>query len=134
MKQYLLDTNVILRYLTNDLPSQAEKVKSYLIRAKNDQISIETRKITVIEVLFQLKNWYGLGRSEAADKILTFFSPEWVILEDKSLIFEALRIYKSKNIDIVDIILHLEAMKLGKNVLTFDKDFKKFDSKINTTP
>ena len=134
MKQFLLDTNVILRYLSNDLPSQAEKVKNYLVMAKNDQISIETKKLTVIEVLFQLKNWYGLDRNEAANKVLTFFSPEWVGLEDKSLIFEALRIYKSKNMDIVDIILYLEAVKSGKNVLTFDKDFEKFDSKVNKTP
>lgn len=134
MKQFLLDTNVILRYLTNDVPSQAEKVKNYLIRAKNGQISIEARKIIVIEVLFQLKNWYGLDKNEAADKVLTFFSPEWMGLEDKSLIFEALRIYKSKNIDFVDIILYLEAGKSGKSILTFDRDFEKLDSKVSKTP
>ena len=134
MKQFLLDTNVILRYLTNDVPSQAEKVKNYLIKAKNGQISIEATKIVVIEVLFQLKNWYGLNKSEAADKVLTFFSPEWMELEDKSLIFEALRIYKSKNIDFVDIILYLEAGKLGKSILTFDRDFEKLDSKVSKTP
>ena len=99
------------------------------IKAKNGQISIETRKIIVIEVLFQLKNWYGLDKGEAVDKILTFFSPEWMGLEDKSLIFEALRIYKSKNIDIIDIILHLEAIKSGKGILTFDRDFEKLDRK-----
>lgn len=134
MKQFLLDTNVILRYLTNDIPSQAEKVNNYLIKAKKSQIGIEVRKIIVIEVLFQLKNWYGLDRSEAADKLLTFFSPEWIGLEDKSLIFEALRIYKEKNIDFVDVILHLEAIKLGKSILTFDKDFEKFDFKVSRTP
>lgn len=134
MKQFLLDTNVILRYLTNDVSSQAEKVKRYLMKAKEGRICVETTKIIVIEVLFQLENWYSLNRSEAADKVLTFFSPEWMGLEDKSLIFEALRIYKSKNIDFIDIILHLEAMKLGKNVLTFDKDFEKFDPKASKTP
>ena len=37
MKRFLLDTNVFLRVLLNDLPSQADQVEKFIKEAKRDK-------------------------------------------------------------------------------------------------
>ena len=130
----ILDTNIILRYLTNDVPSQAEKVKKRFQEATSGKFQIEILPITVVEIIYQLENWYNLTKEETCKKLLALFSPDWMIVREKGIIFEALNLYRLKNIDYVDLLLFVTAKNNKNHLLSFDKDFDKLSPKIRLEP
>ena len=134
MKSVLLDTNIILRYLTNDVPAQAEKVKKRFLEADEGKFQFEILPLTVVEMIYQLENWYELSREEACRKILTLFSPDWMVVKEKEVIFEVLNIYRLNKIDLVDLIIWTTAENENKKLLSFDKDFDKLSPKIRLEP
>ncbi|OGG17986.1 hypothetical protein A3D78_05895 [Candidatus Gottesmanbacteria bacterium RIFCSPHIGHO2_02_FULL_39_14] len=134
MEKAILDTNIILRYLTNDIPSQAEKVKRRFLEASKGKIQFEILSITVVEIIFQLENWYTLTKEEASLKVLTLFSPDWMIVREKEIIFEAINLYRLKNIDFVDLLVFVTAKNDNRKLLSFDKDFDKLSPKIRMEP
>ena len=134
METVVLDTNVILRYLTNDVPAQAEKVKKRFLDAAKGKIQFETLPITVVEIIFQLANWYNLAKDDICRMILALFSPDWIIIREKEIIFEAISLYRLKNIDIVDLLVFVTSKNDNKKILSFDKDFDKLSPKIRLQP
>ncbi|KKS45754.1 hypothetical protein A3J20_05420 [Candidatus Gottesmanbacteria bacterium RIFCSPLOWO2_02_FULL_42_29] len=134
METVVLDTNVILRYLTNDVPAQAEKVKKRFLDAAKGKIQFEILPITVVEIIFQLANWYNLAKDDICRMILALFSPDWIIIREKEIIFEAISLYRLKNIDIVDLLVFVTSKNDNKKILSFDKDFDKLSPKIRLQP
>jgi len=134
METAVIDTNIILRYLTNDVPSQAEKVKKCFQEATRGKIQFEILTITVVEIIYQLENWYNLTKEETCKKLLALFSPDWMTIKEKGVIFEALNLYRLKNIDYVDLLLFATAKNNKNQLLSFDKDFDKLSPKIRLEP
>jgi len=134
MKVAVVDANVILRFLTNDVLVQANKVRERFKEAARGKIDLAILPITVVEIVFLLEHWYQYGRGEICDKLLLLFAPEWMNLQSKAAVFEALRVYKERNIDFVDVLLWGIARDEQRAVLSFDKDFDKLDPKIRLEP
>jgi len=66
--------------------------------------------------------------------ILALFSPDWIIIREKEIIFEAISLYRLKNIDIVDLLVFVTSKNDNKKILSFDKDFDKLSPKIRLQP
>lgn len=84
----------------------------------------------LIEMLFQLENWYKLMRREAAAKLTEVISFEWIEIADKPLVCEALILYQQTTIDFVDVLLYVFAKGNNYPILSFDKDYDKLNTKI----
>lgn len=134
METAIIDTNIILRYLTNDIPSQAEKVKKRFQEAMIGKIQFEILPITMVEIIFQLENWYNLTKEETCKKLLALFSPDWMLIREKEIILEAVNIYRLKNIDFVDLLVYVTAKNDKKKILSFDKDFDKLSPAVRLIP
>ena len=134
MKKLIADTNIFLRFLTNDIPEQAARVEKRFREAEKTTLQFIVFQITLVEVLFQLEHWYRLKKAEAADKMIRLFSPDWFEIDNKDAVFEALNIYKNKNIDFVDVLVYAIAKKQKLRIFCFDKDFNKLDVNIRLKP
>ncbi|OGK17475.1 hypothetical protein A2774_05520 [Candidatus Roizmanbacteria bacterium RIFCSPHIGHO2_01_FULL_39_12c] len=134
MKKLIADTNIFLRFLTNDIPEQAARVEKRFREAEKTTLQFIVFQITLVEVLFQLEHWYRLKKAEAADKMIRLFSPDWFEIDNKDAVFEALNIYKNKNIDFVDVLVYAIAKKQKLRIFSFDKDFNKLDVNIRLKP
>ena len=134
METAVIDTNIILRYLTNDIPSQAEKVKKRFLEASRGKIQFEILPITIVEIIYQLENWYRLSKDDTIQKLFALFSPEWMIVNNKEIIFEAMNLYRLKNIDFVDLFVFVTAKNEKNKLLSFDKDFDRLTPKIRLEP
>lgn len=128
------DTNVFLRFLTNDIPPQAEAVQKRLAQARNGKIDIVVLPITVVELMFHLERWYRFTARQAAQKCALLISPAWISMENKSSMMLALSIYPTYSIDFVDILTWCSAQTLKAKILSFDKDYDKLPEKIRLTP
>ncbi len=134
MNIVLVDANLLLRFLTNDVPAQAAAVEQRFKEAEKGKLGLVVLPLTVVEVVFHLEHWYHFTKEELCDKLLALFSPEWIQVEHKAAIFLALRIYPQKNIDFVDILLWSMASDERQGILSFDKDFDKLVPRIRVEP
>lgn len=134
MLSVVADTNVFLRFLTNDIPSQAKFIEKHFKEAQEETLRLVVLPITVVEILFQLENWYKFSKREAVEKLMLLFSPSWLELEDKNAVFEALALYKESNIDFVDILTFSMAQKRNVKILSFDKDYDKLLPNLRLEP
>jgi len=123
-----LDTNTILRFLANDIPSQAKITEKKLEDAKSGKINIYVYQITVVEIIYHLVNWYKKNKEEACETLIALFSPDWIQVENKIAVFQSLRAFKDKNIDFVDLLLFFNAESAGRSVFSFDKHFENLRS------
>lgn len=131
---YYVDTNIFVRYLTEDIPQQTELVEKRFQQAKQNQINLITTEFTIAEVLYVLQSFYKMDRGQAIVKVQTMISPRWINVERKEEVLEALLLYKTMNIDFVDLLNWAVAKENKAKILSFDKDFDKLTPKLRVEP
>ena len=109
----LIDTNVILRYLLNDIADQADKAASVIAAGAF------TLPEVIAEVVYVLYRLYSVPR----EKMYEIVSPilNEVSIENPNIIDEALSVYSKTKFDFVDCIILARKNLLGEDVFTFDK-------------
>lgn len=130
MKCIYVDTNVFLRFLTKDIPDQSNRAEAYLRKAEKGALCMTVMHITILEILFQLERFYDLPRAEAVAKVALLIEPDWIRIDNKKVVMDALYEYKRNNIDFVDILTWCMAKAEHVAVLSFDKDFDKLEPSI----
>lgn len=125
MKIFVVDTNAILRYLINDIPSQAEQTERLIKEALREQIKVVLPVVVVMELLFTLTKSYGWKKADICEKLLKLIASPLIEVEKREQLVEAINWYMKKNISFVDCLLISEAQVLGGEIFTFDKKLKK---------
>lgn len=101
-ERVFVDTNLFLRYFTNDVPAQAEAVEDLLRRASAGKIVLVTSSLVIAEIVWTLESFYKLPREEIRDKALAFFNTPGLEIENGDLILQSISWYTEKNIDFID--------------------------------
>ena len=96
------DTNLFLRYLTNDVPAQADAVEKLLRRASDGEVILTINSLVIAEIVWTLESYYGLSRNDIKDKVLAILNTPGLEAKEGVLLLEAIFWYADKNIDFVD--------------------------------
>lgn len=121
----LLDTNLIIRFLLKDIPSQAQAVKKMLETYGEELILTD---VGLAEIVWVLTSYYQLPRAEVVNKLLDLLSLK-TIQANREVLIRALELYQSLNIDFIDAYLGAFAQNQGLNdIYSYDKDFDKIKS------
>jgi len=131
---YYVDTNIFIRYLTEDVPQQTDLVEKRFQQAKQGQINLIVTEFTIAEVLYVLQSFYKMDKNQAVVKIQTIISTSWIDIKQKETVLEALLLYKTLNIDFVDLLNWTITKKHKAKILSFDKDFDKLIPKLRFEP
>jgi predicted nucleic acid-binding protein len=135
MKKALIDSNVILRYLTKDPPRMAEAALRTFDDARHGKISLLVTSLTIAEVVWVLESFYGHSKAEIAETVGQFIFCDGLEVEDIDLIIEALTLYRGKNLDFADAFLAAIALRRGPQaVYSFDEDFNRIPGIIRLEP
>ena len=59
-----IDTNLFLRYLTNDVPEQADAVEEVLCKAADGEVALVTNSLVIAEIVWTLESFYRLERDD----------------------------------------------------------------------
>jgi predicted nucleic acid-binding protein len=123
------DTNLFLRYLTNDIPEQADAFEGMLRRAVAGELALVTNSMVIAEIVWTLESYYHLAPADIQSKILALLNTPGVEVVDGDLVFQALLSYVEKNVDFIDAFN--AAWMINQNILTactFDrKHFARFE-------
>lgn len=125
MTKYLADTNILLRHVLNDVPSQARQVENYLSQAKEEKIAILVCVVTIFEMAFALTSFYHFKKQEIITYLKAVIAMTYLDIEERKILYNALLLYGSEKADFVDAYLFTKAQDQAAEVLSFDKDFRK---------
>ncbi len=134
MRTVFVDTNVILRYLTNDVAPLAKRAKDWFQKAKGGTYKALVLHITLAEVLFLLEHWYKQDKRISVEQLLLFISPDWITVPSKGAVQEALEAYKETTIDFVDVLTWSLAKENEAAIVSFDKHFDRLKPSIRMEP
>lgn len=123
------DTNLFLRFLTNDVPEQADQVEALLRRAGKGQLKLVTTSLVVAEIVWTLESFYQIPKNEIQDKVLAILNTPGLELDGADLLLQAAVMYAEKNVDFIDAFNAVRMMKQDvEKVYTFDqKHFNRFE-------
>ena len=125
MKRYLVDTNVFIRMLLRDIPSQHDAAVSLFTRAKEGKVSIFVLPEIFIEIDYVLTKVYALSKTKVIGTLEHIIATPYITIQERGLVTEMLTLYKQFSIKLVDAYLFVAAKKEGAEVFSFDRDFQK---------
>ena len=123
------DTNLFLRFLTNDIPAQADKVESLLRRAGKGEVRLVTTELVIAEIVWTLESYYRVPKSEIQAKVLAILNTPGLDVDGADLLLHAAVWYDEKNVDFMDAFNAAWMLNQGVgNAFTFDqKHFNRFE-------
>jgi predicted nucleic-acid-binding protein len=123
------DTNLFLRYLTNDVPDQADSVERVLQMAAENQITLVVNGLVIAEIVWTLESFYRLTRVSIAEKVRAILNTPGIEVSDPDLVLQAIADYTDKKVDFIDAYNGAWLLAQGMSVaLTFDqKHFSRLD-------
>ena len=126
MKKIFFDTNFLLRFYLDDIPTQALKAKRMVQAAKEGQILLVTDLIVICEMVWVMDSFYDLKKEVISEKITNLYRTPGVVVFNGDVLPDALSIYVRKNIDFTDAIVASSATKNHIEYLaSFDKKHMK---------
>ena len=123
-KVYLIDTNVILRYLMADHEKFSPNAKAFMVKVSQEKTKAEIPAVVIAECVYVMEKFYRIPKHEIADTLSRILNFSGNVNPDKSEILEALIKYEASNADIVDCLLAASSAP-DRVVVSLDKDFAK---------
>lgn len=122
-----LDTNIVIRYLTQDDPDQSARAKALLDQVEAGELQVTTSETVLGELVFVLssKRLYNLPREEIRAYLGAFLGLKGLRLPNKRMYLRALELYATiSRLDFAGA-LHVAEMERRKltTIISFDEDF-----------
>ena len=122
---YIADTNLIVRFLTNDDEVQSAVAKEIMKRVDNNIITLHIPDIVIMETCWVLKSIYGYNNNLISETLLKLIECEGIYTES-NIIGNALELFGDKKVDLADALISLKSINQNMPVITWNtKDFKK---------
>lgn len=130
-----IDANIILRYLTNDVPDQAKQAEELLKRVEEGSEDVFLPDIILADIIWILEGYYKQTREEIREWITAILSLQGLTFSDKETALNALDIYLDKKIDWSDAFTASQMLQREiTEIYSFDKHFDKIDGIARIEP
>jgi predicted nucleic-acid-binding protein len=117
-----LDTNVIVRYVTQDDVRQSAAASRLFERVLTTERPGFVGLVTLCELAWVLADCYDAGKARIAAVIQGLLGSRQVIVEDAEVVWKALRTWDKSSADFSDALLGQVLRARGcEKVVTFDK-------------
>ena len=113
-----LDTNVLVRHLTGDPPTQARLATRYLEQAD----SLLLADLILAEVAYVLESYYEAPRPQVAEALRPILAFRAIRVVDGPLLLRSVELYEVHGLDYADAYLVASAERTGVGVIaSFDR-------------
>lgn len=122
MREAFLDTNLFIRYLTNDDEEKANRVALLLREAADGNVQLVTTEMVLAEVVWVLESAYKLERPQVAALVLGILATPGLEVINSSLVARAIEFYEAMGIDFVDGYVAATMERRGiADIYSFDR-------------
>ena len=117
-----LDTNVLVRYLTQDDEAQTALANRLIETVCSEENPGFIAHIVLCELTWVLKAGYKVPKSDILRIIQQFLETKQLVIQEPRVIWAALVLYKESNIDFADaVIVVIHRIQGCSKTFTFDK-------------
>jgi predicted nucleic-acid-binding protein len=121
-----LDTNVLVRYLTQDDLAQARKANAVIDGAVSSGERLHLDLVVLCELVWVLRGAYEFGKLTVIEALAKILDAAQFSVEDRDLLREALEAYRIGQGDFADYVLGLRNRNAGcSSTATFDRALKR---------
>ena len=96
------DTNLFLRYLTNDIPAQAEAFEKTLRDAAAGRLILVVSPLVCAGIVWTLESYYQLPKADIQQKLLAMLNTPGLEIPGGEIVMQAIIWYADKNVDFID--------------------------------
>ena len=122
-----LDTNVLVRYLTQDDDAQFQVAADLIEGCTRDVPGYVCREV-MIELVWVLERAYKYSREEIADALLSIVTASQLSVENEQDIASVVNLYRDEGYDFADLIIRQAAQRTESHILkTFDQKLARLD-------
>lgn len=116
-----LDTNVLVRYLTQDDPKQAP-LATQLIESLSAEAPGFVSHVVLVETVWVLEACYGANAVRIATVMETLLNVESIVVDEAEVVWRALRQFKQRGGDFADGLVSALARRAGcETIYSFDR-------------
>jgi predicted nucleic-acid-binding protein len=123
-KTELIDTNILVRYLTGDNPDQMKEIDKVFREAKKGKRSLILMPLVVAETCFVLESNYKKPRNQVGEAFVKILTQRWLVIHERGELLFTISRYM-EGIHFVDAYLTACASMSGSGIFTFDKRLKR---------
>ena len=134
MKALLLDTNVLIRFVTGEPAAQAAEVAGLFTAAAAGKLRLRVLPMVLAEAVFVLTGFYEQPRSKVAEVLAHLISCPGFQSDEQARMLRALKLFSAAKIDFVDCYLAAASILEGVTVISYDKDLGKIHGVTRKTP
>lgn len=122
MADLFVDTNVFLRFLTNDDSGKARRAELIFQDAVHGKKTLTTSLLVIAEIVWTLESFYNVEKPDIASKVEKILNTPNLRCPETSLILTALDLYVHCNIDFIDAYHAAYLKEAGRTqILTYDR-------------
>jgi predicted nucleic-acid-binding protein len=124
-----LDTNILVRYLTQDDPVQSAQANQLIEQTLNEGKSLFINHIVLCELIWVLTRAYDYPKSDVVEVIEKILFAHQFEIEEKNSVFEAVNDFKTSQADFADCLIGVKNRNAGcEKTWSFDKATRVLDS------
>lgn len=116
----IIDTDVIIRYLTNDDPKKSERFATYLRSGKKVQMT----DVTFAEVYWTALSFYKMKKQDTLSMLEALINQPSIVC-NKAILTQTIELLRRYTMSFVDAYTAAAATISDNTVLSFDRDFDK---------
>jgi len=126
MTNYLLDTNVLIRFLREDHEEHSPAAQGLFLEALSGECVLILTEVAVAEAVWVLLSVYKIDRRQIAEELQFVAKSPGVRCVNRNELLDALDRFAITRFDFLDCYLAAMAAASGDHVATFDNDFVRF--------
>lgn len=122
-----LDTNVLVRFLTQDDDAQFQVAADLIEGCTRDVPGYLCREV-MIELVWVLERAYKYSREEIAEALLSIVTASQLSVENAQDIASVVSLYRKEGYDFADLMIRQAAQRTENRILkTFDQKLARLD-------
>ena len=126
MAKLLLDTNVVVRFLTGDHPTHSPRSRHLFARAAAGEVTLVLTDLALAESAWVLQSFYHLDRAAIASALKGLVDSTGIEVENRTTLLSALRNFAQTDVNFVDAYHAAVAAADSIAIASFDRDFDRF--------
>ncbi len=126
MKRYILDTNLLIRFLRNDHPAMSSAAAELFLQSASGKVELYLDPTIIAETAFVLISFYKQSQPEVADAIRDLITGCRLKVPSEEITLDVLERFKAQPVDFPDAVVAAIAAHQGVPVASFDRDFDRF--------
>jgi predicted nucleic-acid-binding protein len=117
-----LDTNVLVRYLTQDDPAQAAHATRVVEKELSENTPGFIGQVVLVETVWVLQRLYGASAQEIRECVSDLLSSRNIVVENREVVARALTVGEENACSLTDALITAAALIAGcSKTLTFDR-------------